>query len=53
MFLLTEKEVLVIPFILLSNIVSEHQLSVLRRQYNMKPGFLSVIYLLLFLLRLN
>lgn len=52
MFLLTKKEVLVI-FFFLSNIVSEHEPSVLRRQYNMKTSFLSVIYFVLFLLRLN
>lgn len=50
MFLLTKKEVLVIFFILLSNIVSEQEPSVLR---NMKPSSLSVIYLVLVLLRLN
>lgn len=53
MFLLTKKEVSVIFFILLSNIVSEQEPSVLRRQYSMKPGFLSMIYFVLFLLRLN
>lgn len=53
MFLLTKKEVAVIFFFVLSNIVSEREPSVLWRQYNMKPSFLSMIYLVLFLLRLN
>lgn len=49
--LLTEWEVSVNYFF--SNIVSEQEPSVFRRQHNVKPGFLSVIYLVLFSLRLN